>query len=182
MNPMLPARLAELAKFAPTVLLAAALVPGVAAARESDRNQPMDIVADHSEGNLAGGNGKYRFSGNVVIVQGTLEIHADTADVIQKNGETERIVLAGKQATLKQQMDDGTWMNARADNMDYNVNSEVIILTGNYKVDSERGSNAGQRMVYNTRSGDMQSGGDGTRVRTVIQPRNKAPAAAGEKK
>ncbi|MPT03818.1 MAG: lipopolysaccharide transport periplasmic protein LptA [Delftia sp.] len=179
MNPMLPARLAKLA---PAVLLAATLVPGVATARESDRNQPMDIVADNSGGNLAGGNGKYRFSGNVVIVQGTLEIHADTADVIQKNGETERVVLTGKQATLKQQMDDGTWMNARADNMDYNVNSEVIVLTGNYKVDSERGSNAGQRMVYNTRSGDMQSGGDGTRVRTVIQPRNKAPAATGEKK
>jgi len=176
---MLPARLAKLA---PAVLLAATLVPGVATARESDRNQPMDIVADNSGGNLAGGNGKYRFSGNVVIVQGTLEIHADTADVIQKNGETERVVLTGKQATLKQQMDDGTWMNARADNMDYNVNSEVIVLTGNYKVDSERGSNAGQRMVYNTRSGDMQSGGDGTRVRTVIQPRNKAPAATGEKK
>ncbi|WP_313229197.1 lipopolysaccharide transport periplasmic protein LptA [Stenotrophomonas acidaminiphila] len=179
MNPMLPARLAKLA---PAVLLAATLVPGVATARESDRNQPMDIVADNSGGNLAGGNGKYRFSGNVVIVQGTLEIHADTADVIQKNGETERVVLTGKQATLKQQMDDGTWMNARADNMDYNVNSEVIVLTGNYKVDSERGSNAGQRMVYNTRSGDMQSGGDGTRVRTVIQPKNKAPAATGEKK
>jgi len=176
---MLPARLAKLA---PAVLLAATLVPGVATARESDRNQPMDIVADNSGGNLAGGNGKYRFSGNVVIVQGTLEIHADTADVIQKNGETERVVLTGKQATLKQQMDDGTWMNARADNMDYNVNSEVIVLTGNYKVDSERGSNAGQRMVYNTRSGDMQSGGDGTRVRTVIQPKNKAPAATGEKK
>ena len=179
MNPMLPARLAKLA---PAVLLAATLVPGVATARESDRNQPMDIVADNSGGNLAGGNGKYRFSGNVVIVQGTLEIHADTADVIQKNGETERVVLTGKQATLKQQMDDGTWMNARADNMDYNVNSEVIVLTGNYKVDSERGSNAGQRMVYNTRSGDMQSGGDGTRVRTVIQPKNKAPAAQGETK
>ncbi|MBN8798851.1 MAG: lipopolysaccharide transport periplasmic protein LptA, partial [Stenotrophomonas nitritireducens] len=137
----------------------------MAEAKESDRNQPMDIAADHSAGNLAGGNGKYRFSGNVVITQGTLEIHAETADVIQKNGETERVVLTGKQATLKQQMDDGTWMNARADNMDYNVNSEVIVLTGNYKVDSERGSNAGQRMVYNTRSDDMQSGGDGTRVR-----------------
>ena len=93
-----------------------------------------------------------------------------------------RVLLSGKQATLKQQMDDGTWMNARADNLDYNIHSEVIVLTGNYPIESERGSSAGQRMVYNTRSGDMQSGGDGTRVRTVIQPKNKAPAAAGDKK
>jgi len=182
MNPTLPARPAKLARLAPTVLLAAALVPALAWSKASDRNQEMTIDSTGSNCNLVGDNGKCRFTGNVVIVQGTLEIHADTADVIQKNGETERVVLTGRQATLKQQMDDGTWMNARADNLDYNVNSEVIVLTGNYKVDSERGSNAGQRMVYNTRTGDMQSGGDGTRVRTVIQPKNKAPAAAGEKK
>ena len=31
-------------------------------------------------------------------------------------------------------------------------------------------------MVYNTKSGNMQSGGDGTRVRTVIQPKSAQPA------
>ncbi|HEX7988857.1 MAG TPA: lipopolysaccharide transport periplasmic protein LptA [Stenotrophomonas sp.] len=176
MNPVLPAKLASI------TLLAALLVPGMASAKSSDRNQAMTIDSTNSDCNMVGDNGKCRFSGNVVITQGTLEIHADTADVIQKNGETERVVLVGKQATLKQQMDDNTWMNARADNLDYNVATEVIVLTGNYKVESERGTNAGQRMVYNTRSGAMQSGGDGTRVRTVIQPKNKAPAAAGEAK
>ncbi len=172
MNPMLPAKLASI------TLLATLLAPGMAWAKSSDRNQAMTIDSTNSDCNMVGDNGKCRFSGNVVITQGTLEIHADTADVIQKNGETERVVLTGKQATLKQQMDDNTWMNARADNLDYNVATEVIVLTGNYKVESERGTNAGQRMVYNTRSGAMQSGGDGTRVRTVIQPKNKAPAAA----
>ena len=175
MNPMLPAKLAS------TALLAAALVPALAWGKATDRNQPTDIVSDSNNCSFAD-NGKCRFNGNVVITQGTLEIHADTADLIRKDGEIERVLLSGKQATLKQQMDDGTWMNARADNLDYNIHSEVIVLTGNYRIESERGSSAGQRMVYNTRSGDMQSGGDGTRVRTVIQPKNKAPAAAGEKK
>ena len=32
-------------------------------------------------------------------------------------------------------------------------------------------------MVYNTRSGEMNSGGDGSRVRTVIPPKNKNAAA-----
>ncbi|MEN5209352.1 lipopolysaccharide transport periplasmic protein LptA [Stenotrophomonas terrae] len=176
MNPVLPAKLASI------TLLAVLLAPAMAWAKSSDRNQAMTIDSTNSDCNMVGDNGKCRFSGNVVITQGTLEIHADTADVIQKNGETERVVLVGKQATLKQQMDDNTWMNARADNLDYNVATEVIVLTGNYKVESERGTNAGQRMVYNTRSGAMQSGGDGTRVRTVIQPKTKAPAAAGEAK
>ena len=175
MNPMLPAKLAS------TALLAAALVPALAWGKATDRNQPTDIVSDSNNCSFAD-NGKCRFNGNVVITQGTLEIHADTADLIRKDGEIERVLLSGKQATLKQQMDDGTWMDARADGMDYNINSEVIVLTGNYRIESERGSSSGQRMTYNTRSGNMQSGGDGTRVRTVIQPRNKAPAAQGEDK
>lgn len=33
-------------------------------------------------------------------------------------------------------------------------------------------------MVYNTKTGNMQSGGDGSRVRTIIQPKNAAPDAA----
>lgn len=175
MNAMLPAKLA------PIALLAALLVPGHAWSKATDRNQDMSIESATNECNMVGDNGKCRFTGNVVITQGTLEIHADTADVIQKNGETDRVILTGKQATLKQQMDDNTWMNARSDSMDYSVANEIIILTGNYKVESERGTNAGQRMVYNTRTGDMQSGGDGTRVHTVIKPKNKAPAA-GDKK
>lgn len=175
MNPTLPAKLA------PIILLAALLSPGLAWSKATDRNQPMNIDSNQQTGNLAADNGTIRFSGNVVITQGTLEIHAATADVVQKNGETERVLLGGSQATLKQQMDDGTWMNAQADNMDYNVKNEVIVLTGNYKVVSDRGTNAGQRMTYNTRTGEMSSGGDGTRVRTVIQPKNKTPAASGEK-
>jgi len=131
----------------------------------------MTIDSTSSDCNLVGDNGRCRFSGEVVIEQGTLEIHADQADVLQKEGGIDRVLIEGKQATLKQQMDDGTWMNARADHMEYNINDEVIILTGNYRIDSERGSNTGQRMVYDTRNGNMQSGGDGTRVRTVLPPR-----------
>ena len=170
MNPMPRA-----AKLALATLL---LLPLAALAKTSDRNQPMTVDAASQNGSMLDDNGTIHYAGNVVILQGSLEVHADAADLYRRNGDIERIVLTGKQATLKQQMDDNTWMNARADNMDYNINSEIIILTGNYKVESERGTNAGQRMVYNTRSGAMQSGGDGTRVRTVIQPKNKAPAAA----
>ncbi|WP_066097287.1 lipopolysaccharide transport periplasmic protein LptA [Xanthomonas massiliensis] len=159
------------------VLLAALVLPGMALARSSDRDQPMTIDASRNDCSQNGDDAKCRFSGDVVIIQGTLEIHADTADVYQTNGEVDRVVLNGKQATLKQQMDDGTTMHAQADNMDYKVSADTVVLTGNYQVQSQRGTNAGQRMVYNTRTGDMSSGGDGTRVRTVIQPKPK-PAAA----
>lgn len=175
MNPMLPSKPALLA-------LLLALAPAFAQAKTTDRDQPMTIDSATQEGNMLDDNGKVRFSGNVVIVQGSLEVHADTADVFRKNGEADRVVLTGKQATLKQQMDDGTWMNGRADNIEYKIADDTIVLTGNYHMESAKGSNAGERMVYNTKSGNMQSGGDGTRVRTVIQPKSKTPAAAGQGK
>lgn len=167
MNRTLPAKLA----------LLALLLPAAAMAKTSDRNQPMNIDANSNDCNLTNDNGKCRFAGNVVITQGTLEIHADTADIFQSNGEVDRVVLNGKQATLKQELDDGSPMDAVADNLDYKVSTDTIVLTGNYRMTSPKGTNAGQRMVYNTKTGNMQGGGDGTRVRTVIQPKNPAPAS-----
>jgi len=173
---MLPNRLAAL------VALTALLLPLSVLAKSTDRNQPMNLEAASQDCNLLDDNGKCRFTGNVVITQGTLEIHADTADIFRKNGDIYRVVLTGRQATLKQIMDDGSPMNAKADNIEYLVTQNTIILTGNYTIDSPKGSNAGQRMVYNTETGNMQSGGDGTRVRTVLQPKTPAPAKPAEKK
>ena len=87
-------------------------------------------------------------------------------------------MLTGRQATLRQQMDDGTTMNARADTIDYNITSDTIVLTGNYSVESPRGSNSGQRMTYNLATGNMTSGGDGSRVRTVLQPKPRSTPEA----
>lgn len=173
MNRMPPARLA------PIALLAALLLPGMALAKSSDRNQPMTIDAGAQSGTFDG-TGKTLLSQGVEIDQGTMELRSNEAELYMVDGEIVRAVFIGKQARLKQQLDDGTWMNATADRIDYDIKSDTLTLTGNYKVESERGSNAGQRMVYNISTGNMQSGGDGTRVRTVIQPKNKAAAPAGK--
>lgn len=154
------------------------LLPGYAAqARTDDRNKEMNIDAGSQSGSLLG-DGVITFSNNVVITQGTLKINAAQADVHIKDGEAVRAVFTGKQATMEQQMDDGSMMNARADKIDYDIKAEVIVLTGNYEVKSAQGINSGQKMTYNTRTGEMNSGGDGGRVRTVIPPKNKTPAPA----
>ncbi len=156
------------------------MLPLLASAKSTDRNEPMNIDAGAQTGTLTG-DGKTLMSGGVVITQGSLDLRAANAEIQIKGGEAVRAIFIGKQATMRQQMDDGTWMDATADRIDYDITSEIITLTGNYKVTSARGTNAGQRMVYNTRSGEMNSGGDGSRVRTVIQPKNKAPAAGSSK-
>ncbi|KAF1691181.1 lipopolysaccharide transport periplasmic protein LptA [Pseudoxanthomonas koreensis] len=171
-NPIPRPRLPSL--FALGLFALAALAPAVALARTSDRNQPMTLDSDSSDCNQGDADSRCVFSGNVVIVQGTLEIRADRAEVVQRGGEIDQVILTGRQAAMKQQMDDGTMMNARADRIVFEPGKELLTLTGDFKIESPRGSNSGQRMVYNMGTGQMQSGGDGTRVRTVIQP--KAPA------
>ena len=146
-----------------------------AGAKSSDRNQAMTIDSGSQSGNMEG-NGKTVLGGGVVVTQGTLEIRSAAAEIYMADGEISRSVFTGKQVKMKQQMDDGTWMDAQADRVEYDMKTETITFIGNYTVKSDRGSNSGQRMVYNTKSGNMQSGGDGTRVRTVIQPKSAQPA------
>jgi lipopolysaccharide export system protein LptA len=150
-----------------------ALCAGPAAARSSDRNQPMDIQAGHQSGTVDYSQ-PTTLSGGVTIVQGTLHIDANRAVISFKNGEASQAVLTGNQAVLKQQMDDGTPMTATADRIDYDMLADVIVLTGNYTVTTQRGSTSGQRLTYNLKSGQVDSGGqDGGRVKMRILPKSQ---------
>ncbi len=149
-------------------------------ARDGDRNQPMDIDAGRQEGTLDG-NSINVLSGGVTITQGTLDIRADRADIHQRGGEVVRAVLTGKQALLKQQMDDGSPMTAKADRIDYDMTTDVVLLTGNYTVTTPRGSTTGQRLTYDLKSGRIESGGEGAgRVKMRILPKAGQSAAPGK--
>ena len=146
---------------------------GTAAARSGDRSQPMDIEASQTSGTLDDREPTI-LSGNVKIDQGTLHIDADRAVVTLKGSEPVRAVLTGNQAVLKQQMDNGTPMTARADRIDYDMVADVVVLTGNYTVTTQRGSTSGQRLTYNLKSGQVDSGGqDGGRVKMRILPKSQ---------
>ncbi|MDO5506135.1 MAG: lipopolysaccharide transport periplasmic protein LptA [Pseudoxanthomonas suwonensis] len=157
------------------ILLGLALLAGLslpAEARRSDRNQQMVIDADTGD-YATDGSRPSVLRGNVTIVQGTLNIRADRADIHQTGGgDIARVVLHGSPATLRQQMDDGTPMNVRAAQIDYNHQSEIAVFTGNVRVEQPRGSLSGERVTYNMVTGQVQSGGEGSgRVRMTIQPR-----------
>ena len=150
-----------------------ALCAGPAAARSSDRQQAMDIEAAHTTGTLDDREPTI-FSGNVKIVQGTLNIDADRAVVTLKGSDPVLAVLTGKQAVLRQQMDNGTPMTAKADRIDYDMVADVVVLTGNYTVTTQRGTTSGQRLTYNLKSGQVDSGGDDSgRVKVRILPKSQ---------
>ncbi|MGY0799172.1 lipopolysaccharide transport periplasmic protein LptA [Lysobacter sp. A286] len=166
---------------APWLLLAMLVACGSSAfARQSDRNQPMDINAGKQVGSLDDSIPTV-LSGNVTIDQGSLHAEATRAEIHTSNGDIARVVLTGSPATLEQQMDDGTRMTAVASKIDYNVTTDNVVFTGNVDIKQPRGTLSGERVVYNMTSGQVTSGGEGNgRVKMRIMPKttgSKQPAA-----
>lgn len=161
-----------------TAIALAACVGGLVApaafARSSDRSQPMDIDAGRQEGTLDD-RAPTVLSGGVTIKQGTLDIRSDRAEIsLSKGGTPTRALLTGGPVVLKQQLDDGTPMTARASKVDYNLQTEIVVFTGNVSIQQPRGTMSGERVVYNLKTGRVDSGGEGNgRVKMTIQPKPK---------
>ena len=152
-------------------LLAFGLSAGVSA-RSSDRSQPMDIDAGQQAGSLDD-RAPTILSGGVKIVQGTLNIASSQAVITTSGGDPVRAVLTGAPVRLSQQMDDGTPMNAVSSKVDYDMRTETVIFTGGVTISQPRGNMSGERVVYNLKSGRVDSGGAGSgRVKMRILPRS----------
>ncbi len=149
------------------------LFASAADAKSTDRNQTMKIDAGAQEGTLDD-RAPTVLSGGVTIAQGTLNITSSRAEIHSRNGDVSRAVLTGGPVVLKQQMDDGTPMTARASKVDYNMQTEIVVFTGNVQIEQPRGTMSGERVVYNLKTGQVNSGGEGNgRVRMTIQPKSK---------
>jgi lipopolysaccharide export system protein LptA len=162
---------------------AVALASASAWAKSSDRDQQMSIDAGAQSGTLDDRTPTV-LSGGVTISQGSLLINAGTATVSSRGGQPVRAVLSGSPVRLKQQLDDGTPMSATASRVDYDLVGDIVVFTGNVHIQQPRGTVQSQRVVYNMKTGVVNSGGEGGgRVKMLINPRNKqgttpAPADA----
>jgi lipopolysaccharide export system protein LptA len=135
----------------------------------------MDAESDQNSCVLSD-TGQCVMTGNVHIIQGSLNITAGKAVIYRAGGDISRAVLTGSPAVLKQQMDDGTPMTAQASNVDYNLQNEVVVFTGNVELQQPRGTMNGERVVYNLKTGAIDSGGAGSgRVKMRIMPKHGSP-------
>jgi len=159
------------------ILLAAALSACAlaAAAKSSDRNQPMDVSAAHTDAILTD-DGDAKLSGDVVISQGSLNVHADDATVMRKDGDIDEVILTGSPAILSQVNDNGEKMTARADKIVYTLRTDLIVMTGNVVVNQPRGNLRGEMIKYDLSTGRLDGGGGGGRISMRILPKNVKPA------
>lgn len=160
------------------VLAAALLAPMAATARSSDRNQPMNANADSSNCNVGNDTAPCLLTGNVVVTQGTLVINAAKADIKRSDGDISYVTLTGSQVTMKQELDDGSPFNGRANKVDYDMPKEIVTFTGNAFVDKAGDTIKSERIVYNMKTGQVESGGTGGRVSIQLQPKSATAAPA----
>lgn len=156
--------------------LASLVLATAVAARESDRQQAMDLQAEDGNATLAE-DGDSTFSGNVAITQGTLKIAAGNMVITRKAGAVARVVFEGQPATMQQENDNGALMRAQANRIEYDVDAETVVLTGNVEVDQAGDQLRGQRITYDLKNGRMNAAGEGAgdgRIRMTIQPRANA--------
>jgi lipopolysaccharide export system protein LptA len=154
-------------------LLAALLMPALAFALSSDREQPMDIYTEYGAATLTA-DGDAHLRGNVAIEQGSLKIEADEAHVTRRSGELRRIVFTGAPARMQQQLDAGGMTRVTARRIDYDVPNETVVLTGAVVVTQPEGSMRGERITYNMQSGQLTGGDTGSRIHMRIEPRQPA--------
>ena len=153
-----------------------ALLPAVNAtwALDSDREQPIQIVADVAVRDEVAG--ETRYEGNVVLTQGSLQITADKLSIQHTESGADRIVATGSPATLIQQpTPDQTPVDASAQRIEYIRSEDLVRLLENARIAQNGSTLSGNQIDYlvSQRSvrakGTPGASGEG-RVEVVIPP------------
>lgn len=139
-------------------------------ALKTDRQQPLEVNADTTDGTL--GDGMATLKGNVEIRQGSLLIQADIAEVEKVEGRVRRFELNGAPVHLQQEIEEEGLVTAEALKIDYVVATGIVTLTGSADVNHPQYHISGEVLEYDMNSQHFKgSGGDGNgRIRIRLDP------------
>jgi lipopolysaccharide export system protein LptA len=162
-------------------ILAGCLLAMGAQALETDRQQPLEVNADSTDGML--GDGVTTLRGHVEIRQGTLLIRADRAEVDKTDGKVSQIILNGDTASLQQEIEEQGLVKAWADTIEYKVGTGMVILQGNAEVQHPQYEVSGEQLRYDLNLQHFEGNGsdDGNgRVHIRLDPEVAEDAGAEE--
>jgi len=157
----------------PLFALFLALVSGTAFALDSDSMQPIELAADSVDFNEAEGLSIYK--GDVDLRQGSIRLRGDLVTVYQDGLDPKRVVAEGRPVKFEQLIDKGQ-VKGEALRVEYEVNSENIILIGDAVLTQGKDSMRSDRIVYDRINSVVKAGAAAKgkqRVRITIQPPGK---------
>lgn len=140
-------------------------------ALESDRQEPLEVSANSTDGTL--GDGVTTLRGNVDIRQGTLRITADEAEVKKIDGRVGSVTFRGQPAFLEQEIEEQGLVQATANVIDYQVASGLVTLSGNADVKHPQYQISGEVLTYDLNiqhfQGSSDENGNG-RIHILLDP------------
>lgn len=152
----------------------------VTQAASLDEDEPIHVDARSVEANDK--TGAVVYSGNVVVEQGRLSIHADRIEITTRKGKTELVRATGKPAKLRQRAEgENAEIRAEADRVDYHASLKNVDLIG--RVSLRRGDDlfTADVLHYDLNTKSLNAAGDDKgagRVHAVIQPKRTADEPA----
>ena len=148
------------------------LLPGLgtpAWALEEDAKQPIYIEADDVEVREADSTSVY--VGHVQVDQGSMRLLADHVTVYHREDRQPRLIIAlGQPASYKQLLDDNQGeVQAFAKRMEYNADTDELMLIGDGLLIQGEDRLTGERILYDRAKARFRAGGTG-RVKITITP------------
>ena len=129
-----------------------------ASALESDRQQPLKIVADTALIDEKDGTATY--TGNVVLTQGTLRIAADSLKIRTDQGKVDIVMAVGQPALFSQVPEPNqAEVIAKAKNIDYLVRDQKLLLKRKASIVQGENIFRGEEIVYEIQSQRLQAMG-----------------------
>ena len=152
-----------------------------ASALKTDTQQPMTINSVKQSLDLE--KNVTTFTDDVVIKQGSIDIRANKVVVTRPSSNSDKITIEafGNPVTFYQLQDDGKPIKGRASKARYEVDKELLTLTGNAYLEQLDSNIKGDKITYIVPTQQMEAFSDkGKRVTTVLLPsqlQEKGPAA-----
>lgn len=155
---------------------------GRAQAEAADRDKPIDLEADTVK--VDDSKQISTYSGNVILTQGTLVIHADKLIVREDQGGFQHSTSLGNPTTFKQKMEGkNEYMEGSAQRIEYDGRMDKVQLFTKAWVKRGEDIVHGDYIMYDANAeyaevigGGSQAATPGTptgRVRAIIQPKGK---------
>ena len=149
----------------------AALAPTAAFGLSTDQDQPILVEADSVEIDEASGVSVYQ--GQVDVKQGSIHITADKVTVYQKEKRTDRVLAVGTPVRFQQKTDKGKLVKGNARQVEYQVSSDELTLSGDALLTQDDDRFSSDRIVYDRKKAQVKAGASAQgseRVRITINP------------
>jgi len=160
----------------PIFFLANFMLNSVVFALESDSSQP--ILIESNSGFFDDKKGVSIYTGEVIIIQGSMRLDADKLVVYLENREIQKMVATGTPVKFKQTPEEGKEdVHGNSLIAEYYPETEVLIMMREAVIFQGGNSTTSERIEYDRISEVLMAGDDNTadkRVHVILQPKGSS--------